>query len=447
MPNFARYSFAWMMITVVSVVACKERASTEGSLAAANTSLTDDPNWGEVKNSLIKAGFTEAEATAVKDSTSISEWLGVASFVDDANNGFLSETPETKLRRESHGKTQGCLRARFDIKTTNGPGAFKAGASYPAWIRLSNGGTYQRDDRSTHISRGWGIKLLGVEGTPLNSQDFVILSSPIFFISDLTHYPGFLKATGEGKFGLLSELLFSLNFEEKRVVVRRLMQKVSNLLDSNLYSAVPYQFGDHPVKYAVAPCSKEQPDVYPPNGIINDTGTDYLEDAMNKTLSMVKSGSGLCYGFFVQRQRSAALDSLDNPTQEWGGSFEKVAEILIPAGQDNRASNPWSYKKNSAICEQMSFTPWNSTQSNLPIGKVNLTRRYVYARLADFRRTRFPKIYQRWLANHADPSVRDDFKAELAKLKNPQKFIAQEQSTAEPTVDQGFRDLKITSER
>ena len=449
MLDRARFSALCLPLAIaVSTLAvgCKQRDGVAQVKAADEGVWTgSDPAAGAatMNSDLAGAGFTPAEIKAVTDSITISEWLGVESFVDDANAGNLKTAPDTVLRRESHGKHQGCLRARFDVTTQNGPGIFHPGASYPAWIRISNGGAFQRDDKSPHISRGWGIKLLNVDETPTKTHDLVMLSSPIFFIADLTHYPGFLKSTGEGKFGLATELLFGLNLAEKKVVVRRLLQKVSNLLDANLYSAVPYRFGDEPVKYALAPCAKAVPDHYPassppPSG----SGLDYLEDAMNGTLAGADPKAGLCYGFFVQRPKDFKTDSLDDPTEEWQGAFSKVAEITIPAGQQR--GGPWDYRHNDADCERIAFNPWNATTLTSPIGKVNLTRKYVYTALADFRRTTFPKIYQTWMANHDDSTVRADLRKELAKLKGaPARFEPHEEDVSEPVVDDGFMALGI----
>ena len=75
-----------------------------------------------------------------------------------------------------------------------------------------------------------------------------------------------------------------MSFEEKAVIIHRLGLKVSSLLESPEYSAVPYAYGNETVKYAVAPCGSTPPSTpssKPPPSGASDT---YLEEAMNATL-------------------------------------------------------------------------------------------------------------------------------------------------------------------
>ena len=382
------------------------------------------------------ASFSSEEIDAVAKSVSISEQLGVESFVKEANDGNAARGI---VRRESHGKSQGCLRARVDVTTASGAGVFRPGASYAAWVRLSNGGAYQKDDKSQHISRGWGIKLLDVAGTPNGSQDFLFITSPRFFIRDITHYPGFLKASGNGRLGFAVNLFFGMSGEERDVIFHRIRLKVRNLLESPEYSAVPYRYGSEVVKYALAPCSAGAPPAMPqsqepPEG----SGEDYLEDAMNASLSR----GDVCYAFHVQKPRSDREDPIDNPTKAWEGAFERVATITIPAGQQK--GGPSDYTANADECERMAFDPWNATRENQPVGKTNWTRKAVYGALADFRRVELPQIYEKWLANKEDPTIKREIRRELGRLRTPASVAPPTvKATHEPGIDDGFRTLGI----
>jgi hypothetical protein len=436
-----------VIATIGAFAGCKGRSSSKSEVQnSAEAGVAKRYLTTEQAVELVRAGFKPDEVKAVSDSIEISEWLAVQSFVDDANAGQLPSNP--LLRRESHGKGQGCLRADFQIFNARAFG-LEGLRRYPVWIRLSNGGIYQRDDRNKHISRGWGIKLMDVAETPTHTFDFVMLSSPIFFISDITHYPGFLKSTGEGKIGLAEELLFGMNWDEKVVVARRLMQKVANLLDMPLYSAVPYRYSspEAVAKYALAPCNVDQPPFYPPSVSPASDDPDYLELAMNQSLEGASATKPLCYFFYAQRpnlnsENGNQSDSIDNPTHEWKGKFERVARITIPAGQHRGGA--WDYRKNKSECERMAFSPWNSTTEAEPIGKVNWSRRYVYSALANFRRNEFPKIYQTWLTDHDSPLIREDIRRELARLSvYPTAITPRTQDATEPSIDEGFKALNI----
>ena len=433
-PLLAAFSTLLVIQGCASEQAQEEEAAGSEDAVVASTVL-EPSQIAELQ----QAGFTGEEVQAVADSVVISERLGVQSFVKEANDG--DSAPESQVRRESHGKAQGCLRAKVDVTTQLDRGPWKSGKSYPAWIRLSNGGAYQKDDKSTHISRGWGIKLLGVADTRANTHDFLFITSPRFFIRDITHYPGFLKSSGNGRLCFLLNFLTNLSWEERDVIVHRMRLKVSNLLESPEYSAVPYKFGNEPVKYALAPCGSVPPTMPESREPPRNAGENYLEDAMNATLAASDPAKGVCYSFFVQRPRSESQDPVDNPTKAWEGGFEEVAKITIPHGQ--HAGGPSDYHQNEAECERMAFDPWNTTPESRPLGKTNWTRKAVYAALADFRRVELPKIYAKWLANRNDPTIRADIRRELNNLRNPPAVAPKVKETSEPEVDEGFRTLGI----
>lgn len=427
-------------IAVASASGCAA-APEEAPAEAANSDLSETPHMlsEAAKTELANVGFSGDEINAVAESIAISKVLGVQSFVKEANDGDAK--PDSSVRRESHGKAQGCLRAKVEVTTSTGAGVFKSGASYPAWVRLSNGGAYQHDDKSPHISRGWAIKLLDVAASPTGTHDFLFITSPRFFISDIRHYPGFLRSSGNGRLGFFFNLLTNMSFEEKAVIIHRLGLKVSNLLESPEYSAVPYAYGNETVKYAVAPCGSTPPSTpssKPPPSGASDT---YLEEAMNATLASSDPASGVCYSFFVQRPRAGGVDSIENPTHAWEGAFEQVAKITIPHGQQR--GGEVDYTKNDAECERMAFDPFNTTTASHPVGKTNFTRKFVYAALSEFRRVEMPTIYARWQHNHDDASIPVEYRDELKKLKNPSALAPKVKETKQPTVDDGFTRLGI----
>jgi hypothetical protein len=430
-----------LAITVAAAVGCAAETSEEPATESAEGELSETSRaLGEdAKRELAGVGFTGDEIKAVAESIAISKVLGVQSFVKEANDGEAKA--DASIRRESHGKQHGCLRAKVDVTTTTGPGVFKTGASYPAWLRLSNGGAYQKDDKSQHISRGWGLKLLGVEGTATGTHDFLFITSPRFFINDIRHYPGFLRSSGNGRLGFVWNLLTNMSWDEKQVIIHRLGLKVSNLLESPEYSAVPYAYGDETVKYAVARCDAGAPPSTPesrppPSG----ASEDYLEDAMNATLASSDPATGVCYAMYVQRPRGEA-DSIENPTKAWEGAFEQVAKITIPSGQQH--GGPSDYAENDAECERMAFEPFNTTAASHPVGKTNWTRKFVYAALSEFRRVEMPTLYARWQTNHDDASIPLEYRNELRKLRDPNALAPKVKPTHEPAIDEGFRRLGI----
>lgn len=231
-----------------------------------------------------------------------------------------------------------------------------------------------------------------------------------------------------------------MSFDEKKVIIHRLGLKVSNLLESPEYSAVPYAYGNETVKYAVAPCGTlppSTPESRPPS---DNAPEDYLEEAMNATLQ--SSDKGVCYSFFVQRPRGGNADSIENPTEAWEGKFDEVAKITIPPGQHR--GGPVDYRQNESECERMAFDPFNTTAANEPRGKTNWTRKFVYAALSDFRRVELPTLYTKWRANPDDPTIPREYRKELKKLRDPNALAPTVKDTIEPGLDDGFRKLGIS---
>ncbi len=290
--------------------------------------------------------------------------LGVKSFVQEANDGNATE--DSSIRRESHGKAQGCLRAKVDVTTKTGAGVFKSGASYPAWIRLSNGGAYQKDDKSQHISRAGASSSSTSPETSTHTHDFLFITrrASSSATSRTTRASSSRRATGA---------LVPLQRAGQHVLRgeggdrHRLGLKVANLLESPEYSAVPYAYGKETVKYAVAPCGTQAPSTPTSKSPPKDASETYLEDAMNTTLAGSQAAGGVCYSMFVQKPRSNGEDSIENPTSAWEGAFEQVAKITIPFGQHRGAE--LDYRKNDAECERMAFDPFNTTEASHPIGR------------------------------------------------------------------------------
>lgn len=115
----------------------------------------------------------------------------------------------TKVRRVQHPKSSGCASGRFEVLPHINPayahGAFQPGAVYPLQARFSNGHTRPGSDNSPDV-RGMAIKLIGVPGEravppgvlPLSertTQDFILLTAPIFFTGETGGYVDLIKAT------------------------------------------------------------------------------------------------------------------------------------------------------------------------------------------------------------------------------------------------------------
>lgn len=292
------------------------------------------------------------------------------------------------IQRDAHPKAHGCVRAEFQVSDTLpvglSHGVFVPGARYPAWIRFSNGSQdATRPDNHGDV-RGMAIKLHGLPGTALlgeadwapsgATQDFVLISHPVFFANDPRRYLAVVaRASGDSA---LSKLLIPINLGLKGALIALATsrRKIANPVQTRYWSTVPYQLGLGPgrqaVKYSVRACSAAE-DSIPAN-----PGPNFLRDALRTTLQK----RDVCMEFLLQPRTSPALSVEDSMT-EWKESeapFFKVATIRIP-------SQAFDTPEQNAFCEKLSFNPWHALPEHRPLGSTNRLRKVIYENISRVR--------------------------------------------------------------
>lgn len=128
--------------------------------------------------------------------TNLDEANSIAKIVD------ISKQLQAPGLRGQHPKSHGTVWAEFTV-APNLPenlrvGVFQQpGTTYPAWIRFSNAS--QLDDTQPGI-HGMAIKLMGIDGEKVlenektaNTQDFVLVDHPVFFIRNVKDFAEFLR--------------------------------------------------------------------------------------------------------------------------------------------------------------------------------------------------------------------------------------------------------------
>ncbi len=231
---------------------------------------------------------------------------------------------EGRARRDAHPKAHGCVRAEFAVRD-DVPGSLRAGVfaqarTYAALIRYSNGSASPQPD-SVGDGRGMAIKLLGVEGSPSGTQDFVMVNHPVFFVRNAIDYVEFNEASPGWRFFLpgwnplhfrLHELLVA------RAITRRV---VRNVLDIRYWSMTPYRLGEAVCKFSARPVGGPSP----------FQGTE-LPDFLRDNLRLHLAQSGAAFEFLAQ-VRTGAMP-VEDPTVEWDEAvapFVPLARITIAA--------------------------------------------------------------------------------------------------------------------
>lgn len=317
----------------------------------------------------------------------------------------MKHKPHPPTQRDQHPKSHGYLKGEFiveaDIPDELKVGLFLEPNNYTTWIRFSNGGS-DRDQDGNFLPdtkgdiRGMAIKIKGVDGKMAiddanhqDEQDFIVMNHPTFFIKDVQGYIDFFSVVKAMKQG---EITFNPNGTPKLIPPNLresfqaisyafpLLEKIrgkstSSLLEIPYWSATPYKFGKHAIKFSVVPQTSGE-------NFKIESATDkrnYLREAMTEHLNYKDA----YFDFKVQLQTDASTMPIEDPTVEWDekeSPFVKVATLKIPQQDFNT-------EQRKQLDEIQSFSPWHSLTEHQPLGGVNRARK-IYVELAETRNKR-----------------------------------------------------------
>lgn len=306
-----------------------------------------------------------------------------------------------KAVRDAHPKADGCVTAKFKIEDDlhfnfNGKpldlahGAFQPGVAYDAWIRFSNADADPTRDDIEPDGRGMAIKLTNVPGAKLmqpgsddNTQDFIMISYPVFFINNPSDYLAVIRAVNPSsaleKVTGYARLPLALGFRGLKIAKATTSLQIANPLQARYWSMVPYQLGmgadSMVVKYSARSCTALQ------DPIPADPQPNYLRDAMRSALDL-NSGQVACMEFLVQPRTKASQDVEDSTTEwlEGEAPFYKVATIEIP-------KQIFDTPEQNQKCENFSFNPWHALPDHKPLGAVNRMRYAIYPEISALRKS------------------------------------------------------------
>lgn len=287
----------------------------------------------------------------------------------------ISKT-ENPVPRQSHAKSHGCVKGEFIVES-NLPketrfGVFKEPQTYYTWIRFSNGSGTAHQPDSQGDNRGMSIKLLGVDGEKILSeegfekktQDFILMHHPVFFVPDVQSYIGFFQAAAKR------------DFVDYPIFAAILQKKITNPLEIPYWSTTPYKLGPQAIKFAV------RPQIHGGLGSLasrlpQTNSENYLREAMVEHLRSQEAR----FDFLVQFQTDPNSMPIEDPTVEWSeelSPYIKIATIKIPVQE-------FDFEERRKYDENLSFTPWHSLPDHQPIGGVNRARKMVYISISKLR--------------------------------------------------------------
>jgi hypothetical protein len=331
----------------------------------------------------------------------------------------LKSENDPTWRRDVHGHTPGCIKARFTVLKTDD--RFKFGLfslqpptaasndpayQYEAWIRFSNGNHQLKPDTESDV-RGVALKVMGVtkekfgpkllEGEEdADTQDFALMNSPVYFFRDLADYAQFSgmlswgaanpKARWLGKlapsgatgrdilpFFRYSWNPFNWNLRSLISAVKAQIKPPPSPLHIQYFSASAYALGPRQyVKYSMRPCQEN----YLKNAPPRPTTPNGLHEALKQTLSQ----GDWCFYFMAQLQVPGKNMPVEDASVLWSESdspFVPVARIDIP--RQDVPDQP-------CFCENLAMNPWHSLPAHRPVGVFNRIRKNIYQESARFRR-------------------------------------------------------------
>jgi hypothetical protein len=295
-----------------------------------------------------------------------------------------SEYSPGNARRDAHPKAHGCVAATFTVNDNISPelahGVFKPGASYDALLRFSNGSPNATGKDISGDTRGMAIKLYDVPGEKLfsspgqkNAQDFILISSPFFFINSAEGYTDFFERVDSGSTWQLWKIPFILGWQGSYNAYKMLSQQIANPVETRYWSVVPYQLGlgeqRQAVKYSARPCTEGS------STIPDNPGDNYLREAMVKTLA----AGPACMEFMIQ-PRTGDM-SVEDAITEWSeeeAPFQPVAQLILH-------QQVFDTPEQNQACENESYNPWHALPAHKPLGLVSRLRRVVYQAISDLR--------------------------------------------------------------
>jgi catalase len=300
------------------------------------------------------------------------------SIADRLRAKIIRDNPTGIIRRDAHPKMHGVVRAEFivepDLPEDLRIGIFREPKTYPAWIRFSNQSNRISPDSKRDI-RGMAIKLMGVPGEKLldeerdeQTQDFILISTPVFVTKDVREFDGLLKAMESG---ILAQLWFYLTHWRMTRNVLGSLKRFGNPLRIRYFSTTPYLWGETAVKYSAIPRAGAT------DAIPKPAEDDFLRAAMVRQL---EAGDAR-FDFAVQLRTNAGSMPIEDPGKAWSEAaspYRKVASIVIPR-------QSFDGERQREFGENLSFTPWHSLPEHRPLGGVNRARKLVYAAISTFR--------------------------------------------------------------
>lgn len=314
-------------------------------------------------------------------------------YITNVANTFLSFSKQVREKHSSsqtfrgaHGRALSCLKGQFEVQSQNlaenlRVGLFSKNETYKTWIRISNSDQDPFSKDGDQNTRGFAMKLLGVEGKKLidpeehiPTLDLLMVAAEAFVARDNFNYSKIADGT-ETNFQLflrlgvarLAALLSSVSTAKAEM----------NPLRLNYFSTVSYRLGPEKgpkqaIKFRIVLCDPKGGEKFP----AGKEGVSNLEKNITDTFNAVEE---VCYDFKVQMKSKS--DNVEDATTKWKSEYKTVAKLRIKKNENS--TDAIAGRKD--LCENFSLNPWRTLEEHRPLGRINRARKTTYLMSSKFR--------------------------------------------------------------
>lgn len=305
--------------------------------------------------------------------------------------------------RGFHAKAHACVRGELHVRVPPAlararVGLFAEDASYPTWVRFSNGTGFVQADAKGDV-RGLALKVMKVPGG--GTQDFLMTNGATTPAPDARQFVTFGKALTDARVGpdgeavgafesLLHTGEYLLRSENKRVreyLLTKALPRVAtrgSMFAEQFWTGGAFALGVAPGDPLRAPARAaakltavagvlQGGECKPVRDLPNLLDDDYFRtDIANRT-----KVTETCLDLRLQLQNDPAKQPLEDTSVEWreaDAPFVSVGYVQIP--RKNLAATP--ELREEAFCNQLGFTPWHALREHRPLGNIMRARRPIY---------------------------------------------------------------------
>jgi hypothetical protein len=307
--------------------------------------------------------------------------------------------------RDQHAKSHGVLRGELTVYPDLPPefrqGLFATPSTYPVIARISTAGGEIRSDQ-VHLLRGMAIKVLGVHGPKVLSeddgvaQDFLLVNKPTIAFGDVRAYRDAMPLVAT--LAKAPDIALKVTGVLARAVARVLntvhvappkpveVFAVPNnhILGQTFHTMGALRYGDYIAKLSAAPFSESVRALVdrPVEGELGD-------DALRKLVVDFFASNSAEYELRGQLCRDLTVMPVEDASKLWPDStsphhpiaspHQPIAKITFPA------QNADSPARRAYADDVLSFNPWHALADHRPLGSINRVRIKAYEASTAFR--------------------------------------------------------------